>query len=455
MVKLAREVNQMKKIFMFLFAAILLLSVEGCAKTTQTTATTSPTTTSPTTTSPTITPVKFQVAKSDKPRVTSPNVSDTQLSALVSGNNTFAFDLYQQLIKNNTGNMFYSPYSISTALAMTYAGAAGDTEKQMSTALHFTLPQAQLHPAFNDLALQLASRGQGAKGTNGKGFSLDIANALWAQQGYSVQPAFLNTLAQNYGAGMNLLDFINSPEPSRITINDWVSEQTNNLIKDLIPKGTIDINTRFVLTNAIYFNAAWLSPFAKESTKNATFNLLNGSTVTVPMMSNRASYSYTKGTGYQAVELAYDGDEIAMDIIMPDAGKFASFESAMTADKISAIISSLKAGDLQLNMPKFHFDSSFGLKDALASLGMPIAFTEQADFSGITGKPDFLIQDVVHKAYVAVDEAGTEAAAASGVVIGVASMPTSMVVDQPFILLIRDIKTGSIIFVGRMLNPAS
>jgi serpin B len=445
----------MKKIFVFLFVAIMLMSLGGCIKAAPTTQTT--VTTTPTTTSPTIKPVSFQVLKSDEPRVASPNVSDTQLSSLVSGNNAFAFNLYQQLIKNNTGNVFYSPYSISTALAMTYAGAAGDTAKQMSTALQFTLPQAQLHPAFNQLALDLASRGQNAKGTNGKSFSLNIANALWGQQDYKIQSAFLNTLAQNYGAGMNLLDFSNSPESSRVTINDWVSQQTNNRINDLLPQGSIDSLTRFVLTNAIYFDAAWQDPFAKESTHNQTFNLLNGSTVTVPMMSRDGGYSYIKGTGYQAVELPYDGDEIAMDIIMPDAGKFNTFDSSMTADKVNGIIGSLQNSFIALTMPKFSFDSSFSLKSALSALGMPIAFSEtNADFSGITGNTDLHISDVVHKAFVAVDEEGTEAAAATGVVIGLAAMPQySMTVDQPFIFLIRDIKTGAILFVGRVLNPAS
>jgi serpin B len=352
--------------------------------------------------------------------------------------------------------MFYSPYSISTALAMTYAGAAGETEKQMSSALQFTLPQNQLHSAFDELALQLASRGQGAQGTNGKGFSLNIANALWGQQDYTIQPAFLNILAQNYSAGMNLLDFMNSPEDSRVTINNWVSSQTNNRINDLLPQGSIDSLTRFVLTNAIYFDAAWQDPFSANKTQNGTFNLIDGSTVTVPMMSNEAGYSYAKGTGYQAVELPYSGNEIAMDIIMPDAGKFTTFESAMTADKINGIIGSLQNSFMTLTMPKFSFDSSFSLKSALSALGMPIAFDpNQADFSGITGNTDLHISDVVHKAFVAVDEEGTEAAAATGIVIGLAAMPQySMTVDQPFIFLIRDIKTGAILFVGRVMNPA-
>jgi serpin B len=442
----------MKKIFLIMIIAILLLGVVGCTQTSTTTPvhyTTPPTT-------PVGTPVSFNVMKSDAPRIISPGVTDTQLSTLVTGNSDFAFTLYQQLIKSNSGNIFYSPYSISTALAMTYAGAAGDTGKQMSSALHFTLPQTQLHPAFNKLGLELASRGQNAKGTNGKSFSLNISNALWSQNNYNILPAFLNILAQNYGAGVNLMDFINSPEDSRLTINQWVSDQTNNRIKDLLPQGSIDTLTRFVLTNAIYFDAAWQNPFAKESTHNGTFNLLNSSIVNVPMMNNEAAYNYIKGNGYQAIELPYSGNEIAMDIIMPDAGKFATFESAMTADKITGIIGSLKSSFMSLTMPKFSFDSSFSLKAALSALGMPVAFSDTADFSGMTGNQDLHIADVVHKAFVAVDEEGTEAAAATGVVMELAAAPANtMTVNQPFIFLIRDIQTGAILFVGRVLNPAS
>ena len=445
----------MKKVFLTIIAAIMLLSLAGCTKTTSTATTTLPTT-SPVTTSPTSQAVGFKVLKADAPRVTAPNVSDTQLSSLVKGNSAFAFTLYQQLKKDNTGNLFYSPYSISTALGMTYAGAVGDTEKQMGSALHFTLPQGQLHPAFNQLALDLASRGPNAQGTNGKSFALNIANALWGQQDFTIQSAFLKILAQNYGTGMNLLDFKNSPEPSRVTINNWVSDQTNNRIKDLLPQGSITPATRFVLTNAIYFDAAWQNPFAKESTSNGNFNLLNSSTVSVPMMNHEGSYSYVKGSGYQAVELPYSGNEVAMDIIVPDAGQFNTFESGMTADSISGIIGSLKSSFMVLALPKFQFDSSFSLKQALSALGMPVAFTDKADFSGITGQPNLIISDVVHKAFVAVDEEGTEAAAATGVIMVGAAMPAnSLTVDRPFVFLIRDIQTGAILFIGRVLNPAS
>ena len=450
----------MKKIILTLLAAIMLLGAAGCTKTATTTTTTTPVITTPVTTSPATTtplPVSFDVAQSSESRITTPDTTASQVAALVSGNSTFAFNLYQQLTQGNSGNIFYSPYSISTALAMTYAGANGDTATQMAKALDFTLPQAQLHPAFNDLALQLASRGQGASGTNGKSFALNIANALWCEKTYNFLPDFLNTLGQNYGAGVNLLDFVNSPEPSRVIINNWVSNQTNDKINNLIPAGAITPQTRLVLTNAIYFDAAWQNPFSADKTQNGTFNLLDGSTVSVPMMNNEASYGYTKGSGYQAVELSYSGDQVAMDIIMPDAGNFTKFESGMTADSISAIISNLQTKSTNLTMPKFNFDSSFSLNGALSALGMPIAFSNQADFSGMTGNKDLTIADVVHKAYVAVDEQGTEAAAATGVVMSAMAImnQNNVTIDQPFIFMIRDIQTGAILFVGRVLNPAS
>jgi serpin B len=446
----------MKKILAIIIVPILLLSLVGCTNSTSSTTPAAKPVTTPVTTSPATRAAAFKVLKADAPRITAPDVSDTQLSALVNGNSAFAFALYQQLKKNSAGNLFYSPYSISTALAMTYAGAIGDTGKQMGSALHFTLPQTQLHAAFNQLALDLAFRGQNEKGVNGKNFTLNIANALWGQQELTIQPAFLNILAQDYGAGLNLLDFKNSPEPSRVTINNWVSDQTNSRIKDLLPQGSINPGTRLVLTNAIYFDAAWQSPFTKDSTHNGTFNLLDGATVSVPIMSHEAGYSYVKGDSYQAVEMPYRGNEIAMDIIVPDAGKFTSFESAMTADKVTGILGSLKSSFLVLSLPKFQFDSSFSLKDTLSALGMPVAFTDKADFSGITGKPDLFLSDVVHKAFVAVDEAGTEAAAATGVIMAGAAMPqNSLTIDRPFIFLIRDIPTGAILFVGRVLNPAS
>jgi serpin B len=430
----------MKKLFLSMFAFIMLFSLAGCTTPTETT-------------TPTSQPVGFDVVKSPEGRITSPNVSNDDLSELVAGNSSFAFDMYQKLKEDSNGNLFYSPYSLSAALAMVYTGARGDTESQMSDTLHFTLPQNLLHPAFNKLSLELESRGKAVEA--GKRFSLNINNALWGQKDYSFLPDFLKVLGQNYDAGMNVLDFITSPEESRITINDWVSNQTNNRIRDLLPQGSVNIYTRLVLTNAIYFDAAWKYPFPKDLTRNGTFKLLNNSTVSVPMMSHRAGFSYAQGEGCQAVELPYEGNEISMVILLPDEGNFTAFENALNYDYISDIIGNLQTTDMSLTMPKFRFDSSFSLKQYLAEMGMPLAFSEMADFSGINGNDELTITDMVHKAFIAVDEEGTEAAAASGVVVGIVSMPqTSVIIDRPFILLIRDNATGAILFVGRVLNPS-
>ena len=211
--------------------------------------------------------VSAQVLQSDKPRDTSPTVNQTDLAALVDGNNAFAFDLFQ-LLRQKESNLFYSPYSISEALVMTYAGARGETEKDMAETLQFTLSQARLHPAFNSLDLQLKQRGEGAKGKDGEGFRLHVVNAIWGQKGFKFLDEFLDVLAENYGAGLRIVDFINETEQSRLTINQWVSDQTEERIKDLIPQGVIDELTRLVLTNAIYFNAAWQYPFNKDATSD-------------------------------------------------------------------------------------------------------------------------------------------------------------------------------------------
>jgi serpin B len=396
------------------------------------------------------------VALSEKQRDTSPDVSTSDSTKLVEGNSEFAFDLYQAL-RQQKGNLFYSPYSISLALAMTYAGARGETEQQMANTLHFELQQALLHPAFNALDLELASRGEGAKGKDDKGFRLHIVNAIWGQKDYKFLNQFLDVLAVNYGAGLRLLDFISEPEQSRITINNWVSDQTEDKIKDLIPQGVIDALTRLVLTNAIYFNAAWLNPFEKELTSDRTFHLLEGDDVNVPMMTQTNSFGYATGDGYQAVELLYDGSELSMIILLPNSGQFESFQNSLNAGLVDHIVSDLQSQQVSLTMPKFEFESEVSLSDTLAAMGMPIAFSDEADFSGMTGNRELTISDVLHKAFVSVDEAGTEAAAATAVVVGLTSapeQPVQVTVDRPFIFLIRDIETGTILFVGQVMNPS-
>jgi serpin B len=428
----------MKIIMVLTSIAILLTGLTACAQ-------------------PASTPAEASVLKSDKPRITSPNVPQGDLDELVSDNSTFALDLYQQL-KTNDGNLFYSPYSISLALAMTYAGARGETEEQMARALDFGLPQDRLHPAFNSLAIELAKRGEGAKGKDDEGFRLNIVNAIWGQKDYEFLNDFLDTLAENYGAGLRILDFIGAPEESRITINDWVSEQTEGKIKDLIPQGMINSLTRLVLTNAIYFNAAWASPFNENATSDGVFHLINGDQVTVPMMRQTESFGYAEGDNYQAVELPYDGNELSMVILLPDSGQFSDFEGSLDFPKLGRILDSIRYQEVALTMPKFEFDSSFDLKTTLSDMGMPVAFTTDANFSGMNGQRNLYITDVVHKAFVSLDEAGTEAAAATAVIVGLTAVPAQPVtvnIDRPFIFMIRDIETGALLFVGRILDPSA
>jgi serpin B len=397
------------------------------------------------------------LAKSTLARDTSPSVPPSDLATLVNGNNTFAVDLYEAL-HSQDGNLVFSPYSISLALAMTYAGARNQTESQMAKAMQFNLPQDQLHPAFNALDLELGNEGK-AQGSNGQPMQLNIANAIWAEQTYPFQQAYLDLIAKNYGAGIQLADFIKNFDPVRGQINSWVSNQTKNKINDLLAPGSVNSSTRMVLVNAIYFKADWAVPFDANNTNDSTFNLLDGSQTQVKMMNNSdLTLSYIKGNGYQAVELPYNGNTAAMDIIMPDEGNFQNLESALDPGRLNTILNSMQSTPIALGLPKFTFTTNFSLSDQLKSLGMADAFSDHADFSGMTGNRDLFISDVIHKAFVAVDEKGTEAAAATAVMIAGMSAPlqdkVQLVIDHPFIFIIRDLKSGQILFVGRVLNPA-
>ncbi len=319
------------------------------------------------------TPLPGQTVQSSKARIESPNVPQSDVSELVAGNTTLAFDLYGQL-RTTEGNLFFSPHSISVALAMTYAGARNNTESQMAETLHFTLAPDRLHPAFNALDLELASRGEGAAGSDGGKFRLNIVNRLWGSEGHSFLEDFLDTLAENYGAGLSLMDFVNEAEASRLAINEWVSGQTEDRIKDLIPSGAIDALTRLVLTNAVYFNAAWKEPFEEAATRDGTFELLDGTHVTVPMMRQTSRFGYAAGEGHQVAELPYDGNELSMVIFLPEAGGFDAFESSLDGTSVSAILATIETRNVQLSLPRYTYESSFGMVENLASLGMTDAF---------------------------------------------------------------------------------
>jgi len=424
----------MKKALISLLPIIITLNLVACAQ-------------------PSSLPVEF--LQSSQPRITEPDVRESDLTTQVSGNSYFAFDLYQSLREGND-NLFYSPYSISLALAMTYAGARGETARQMADTLHFDLNQDSLHPVFNSLDIELNKRGEGARGKDGEGFKLNIVNAIWGQKEYKFLSGFLDIIAQNYGAGLRPLDFASEPEESRLTINDWVSDQTNEKIKDLIPKGVLNPATVLVLTNAIYFNAAWQYPFNENQTEDGPFYMLDGNTVTVPMMSNTESYGYTEGDDYQAVELPYDGRELSMVILLPQAGRFEAFENTLDGRQVADIIGGIGHQQVALTMPKFTYESKFMMKKTLSDMGMSDAFLGVADFSGINGERTLFIDEVIHQAFVDVDEAGTEAAAATAVIVAESAAPAEpkqVTIDRPFIFLIRDIETGTILFVGRVVNP--
>ncbi len=380
------------------------------------------------------------------------------LARLAADDNSFALDLYRAL-KRDTGNIFYSPHSVSSALAMTYAGARGATAQQMAQVMHFGLPGDRLHPAFNSLDLELARRGEGAKGKDGKGFRLHVVNAVWGQKGYQFTPSFLDVLAGNYGAGLRLLDFRSSPEDARVTINGWVSDETEKRIKDLLAKGDVDPQTRLVLTNAIYFNAAWAEPYSEKQTHDGPFTLVGGSKVTVPMMNQTSTLAYGQGEGYQAVELPYDKRELSMLILLPPAGKLGALENSLDAERLGAIVKGMNSKRVVLTIPKFKVEATLKLADVLRGMGMRDAFDpDTADFSGMDRTRDLYIGQVIHKAFVAVDEAGTEAAAATAVVMRLAAIMTeetvTVTIDRPFLFFIRDNATGANLFVGRVTNPS-
>ena len=376
------------------------------------------------------------------------------LAQLAAGQNTFATDLYQKL-RDTPGNLFFSPYSLATALTMTYAGARGNTQAQMAQVLHITLPDARQHAAAATLNWALYP-------PQGSSMRLNTANALWAQRDLPLQADFMAVMKQHYGVGVKPTDFQQAPEAARVAVNDWASAQTAGKITDLIPPGAISADTRLVLANAIYFKADWLLPFDKALTRDEPFTRLDGSERRVPMMfmQEPTDLAYGAGDGYQAVTLEYTGTLIAMTVIVPDRGRLDAVEGNLSADWLRTSMSAMTRRKVVLGLPKFHAGSTFSLADALGELGMSDAITaEKADFSGMDGARDLFIGAVLHKAVVEVDEMGAEAAAASAVEMRAGSIQVkealvALTVDRPFLVVIHDRQTGAILFLGRVVDPA-
>jgi serpin B len=373
------------------------------------------------------------------------------MQAVAGGNNKFAEGLYCEL-KKSKGNLFFSPYSISTALAMTYAGARGETKTQMANVMHFDLNQQQFHEGIAQLQGELNEAGK--KGA----FELNVANALWVQEGYKLLKGYLSLLEEQYKAKPHEADFVKATEEARRKINSWVEEKTNGKIKDLIKPGVLSALTRLVLTNAIYFKGKWASQFEKGQTSDAEFTLVGKEKVKVPLMSQKGNFRYLEREDIQALELPYTGDALSMLVLLPKkAGEIGKLEELLTLDILDKWIADLRKAEVMVYMPRFKMTSEFGLADTLKKMGMKDAFSlPPADFSGMTGKKDLLISAVIHKAFVDVNEEGTEAAAATGVVMRMEAVPTRPVVfraDHPFLFLIRDTRSGAILFLGRLMNP--
>jgi len=372
---------------------------------------------------------------------------------LAHGNNQFAWELYRQ-VQGVKGNLFLSPYSISTALAMTATGARGKTAEEMTRVLHLGNDPAKYAGQFQQLQVSLLDQP--------KGYELRIANAIWGQVGYPFKAEFIAGLREHFRAEAQSLRFARDPERSRATINAWVEEATKHKIQELLPPGIIDTDTRLVLTNAIYFKGKWAKPFEKSLTHPADFFVGATELAKVDMMRSTQHLGYAENDALQLVELPYEGSRLAMVVVLPRKKDGVDrVEAGMTDRQIDVLLRSLRRRRVDVSLPRSKVTGNFQLKPALTALGMGRAFTAgQADFSGMDGGRELVIGEVVHKAYCEVNEEGTEAAASSGVVMKrvAAPLPEEPVVfkaDHPYLYMIRDTQTGSLLFLGRMTDPRS
>ena len=373
-------------------------------------------------------------------------------SVVLSESNTgFTLDLYNQL-RRKEGNLFFSPYSISVALAMTFAGARGETESQMARTLHFDLDQENLHVAFSALQEKLA------EAETAGGVQLKIANSLWPHVGYPFLKSYLDLVLKHYGVSITPVDYKNDTEGARQIINAWVEEETEKKIRELIPKDILDSLTRLVLTNAIYFKGDWDVQFNANDTKQENF-WSPQEQFAIPMMTRKGKYRYKESSDLQILELPYVGSKLSMLVLLPrKKDGLPKLEIQLTPDFLSKATTDMWKGDILVHLPKFKVESSFTLNDPLISLGMSDAFKEdKANFAGMDGNENWLyIKYALHKAFIDVNEEGTEAAAATAVIIqerNIEPPPAVFRADHPFLFLIRENQTGSILFLGRMTKP--
>lgn len=370
----------------------------------------------------------------------------------VNANNQFALDFYSNLKNDEEGNIFFSPYSISTALAMTYEGARGQTSEEIQSVFYFTDNDITRRKSFALVHNKLNSPNVEYK--------LQTANALWAQRDYPFLDEYIETIESFYAGKVTNLDFKSKTEQSRQTINSWVENKTNDKIKDLFPEGSLNDYTRLVITNAIYFKGTWVKQFNETETKQDDFRISPKKVVQVPMMKltgKDAKFNYSETGKLQILEMLYEGEDLSMIVLLPKNDDLKALEDSFTLEKLGQWKSEQIKQRVDVYLPKFTFDSKYFLNKDLKEMGMPSAFTPAADFSGMDGTKNLSIQSVIHQAFIDVNEEGTEATASTGVVFGVTSMPPPVPVfraDHPFIFMIQERGTGNILFLGRVVNPS-
>ena len=369
---------------------------------------------------------------------------------VIEANNRFAINLYSQY-KSEEGNIFFSPFSISTAMAMVYEGAEGKTAKEIKSVFGFPKYDNSRRNQYSNLLSEINKKD--------KEYALKTANALWAEQDFHFLDEYLTTVEEYYGGKTTNLDFKNEWEASRLIINNWVEDKTNDKIKDLLSEGVIDALTRLVLTNAIYFKAEWLIQFDADKTSDEYFRVNPDKSIKVPMMqptSQKSTFNYTQNKDLQILEMPYAGEDLSMLILLPLDDDIEALENSFTIEKLTEWKKSLRKRRVKIYIPKFKFETKYFMKNTLINLGMPTAFTNSADFSGMTGTKDLKIDKVIHQAFIEVNEEGTEAAAATGVTMMKLSKPPPTPIfkaDHPFIFIIQQNETGNILFMGRVNNP--
>jgi serpin B len=397
-------------------------------------------------------PNGIEVVRSEVAYLTKSEVSADDFAVIQTAQRAFALDLYREIAASTDpgGNVLVSPYSLGTALGMTYAGAQGNTRSEIASVLHLGDAADALHSTMNAVANSLRKESEASK------LELDFFDALWLSDRIGPKQPFLDILSKYYDTGVYHVDFASDPNGVRERINSWVKDKTQGTIRDLLPEGSIDPTTGLVLSNSVYLSAHWQDQFDPASTKDGTFTLENGTQVSVPMMHREWEYRFAFRTDWRAFELPYVNSQISMVFVLPNAGEFAEFEAAFDQARLDEIVQTLEGAapeTLYVGLPKFAFDAASDLVPRLTSLGMKDAFSDSvADFSGIASDPLY-ISTAVQKGHIAIDEYGTVAAAATAEVFTPLAVCPNLFFDRPFVFLIYDHATGTVLFVGRLSAP--